>query len=87
MKFKPDIIKVQVLMGLQGPDEIHLTLGTSSTFPSCQYEAVSVIKTEKGYGVSYCHNVLDLDPEVIHCDKPKAVRKSLLSRILQPQVS
>lgn len=65
-----EVIKAVVLIGRPGPDTITLTLDAPTPFPEMGYDAQMRIEARKGYGIQWCKEVLQLEPEVIDAGVP-----------------
>jgi hypothetical protein len=65
-KLELNIIESSVLVQEFGQDIITLTVDLPSTHPKLGYPTYLEIKTQNGYGVDYCRNILKIEPKIIN---------------------
>jgi len=70
MKLSLEIARVAVLTG-DGADRILLHISAPSPFPAMKDEPVAEIQASRGYGETWCRNVLGVVPELIQTGRSK----------------
>ncbi len=65
MNLNCEIKRCTLVTSLYGQDQIILILDLPTAFPEMQYEASATMYARKGYGATYCREVLKVEPEMV----------------------
>lgn len=63
MELKLNIKSITVLL-TDGTDVITLHLDSESAFPEMKYAPTMKMEARQNYGVEYCRNVFNIEPEI-----------------------